>query len=461
MDRRTFLALAPPALAALLQACGNERTTSSVRPAAQDSPVEPTVGPSPVTPAPSPTEPTRSEPVELAAAGDPLAASGAFNEFGRALYEHLVTEKPSENLVFSPASIALALAMTSAGARGLTLSEMLATLQVPPSSTATVHSDVKALTDLVGSRNSAEVALTIANSLWGQQDLAFEQAFLDTVSAHYGAGLQLVDYRVDPEAARAAINRWVSDQTKARIPELLPAGTIHVDTRLALVNAIYMKAPWESPFLLGATEDLAFTRSDGSKVTVPTMRKSAKYTAYATGLGWRAIEMSYIGGWLSMVIVLPDRFLPSTSFAPNKGSSQPDQRDATLYDALTVPMDRFDGDWLDIALPRFDIEFKLKMKETLGSLGIVTAFRDSADFSGITTQQSLKIDDVIHQANITVDEVGTEAAAATAVTLEPTSGPPPNPVQFIVDRPFLFAVRERASGAVLFAGRVADPSITR
>jgi serpin B len=454
MDRRTFLALlGSPAVASVLQSCGTERVVRS-------------------------TGSSRAEQLSDAAeivrqppAGDPLRAAEAFNDFGGALYRLLVTENPSANVVFSPISIALALAMTSAGARGQTLDEMLRTLHVDAAGAASLHPDTKSLSDLLAAQNNADVALTIANSLWGGTGFSFEQAFLDLLAASYGAGMNTVDYAADPEAARGVINQWVSDRTRARIPQLLPPGLITTDTVLTLVNAIYMKAPWASPFSEVATTDLQFSRWDRSMVSVPAMRKSASYVPYAAGLGWQAIELQYGGGGtpplggpgqLSMVIVVADTSLPGTSFAPRHASdADVTAQDAQLWNALTSAIGLLRGDWVDIALPRFDIEFKLGMRETLSSLGMPLAFTDSADFSAITTQRSLMIDEVIHQANITVDEKGTEAAAATAVILLPSSGPPDNPIRFVVDRTFLFAVRERSTGAVLFAGRVADPSIPR
>ena len=280
--------------------------------------------------------------------------------------------------------------------------------------------------------------LRIANALWAQHGVAFQQPFLDVLAGEFGAGLELVDYHSDAEGARAEINAWVAAQTEDRIEELLGAGTITPDTRLTLVNAVYMKAPWQLPFERSATADQAFTRGDGSTVTAPMMH-ATRSMGYSTGGGSTAVELPYAGGGLSMLLVLPDESVAADAVElPGPG-------------ALPTTKVR-------LTLPRWDTETSVSLADALAALGMPTAFTDGADFSGMTTEAPLRVSDVVHQADITVDEYGTEAAAATAVMMAATSAPDGEPPSVVFDRPFLFAVRTTDTGAVLFQGHVADPT---
>ena len=212
--------------------------------------------------------------------------------------------------------------------------------------------------------------------------------------------------------------------------------------RFAIVDAVYLKAPWLQVFNPEATRDGTFTTTDGTAKQVPMMHKSGTFP-YATGDGWQAVELAYDSDDLTMLV-----FLPEPGFLANF-----EQiflvSDATAYlSAVQV----------DLTLPKFDIATAISLGDTLQSLGITAAFSSDADLSGITTQESLDVAAVIHQANITVDEAGTEAAAATAVIGEATSAPPSDPIVFTVDRPFVFALRDRGTEAILFIGRVGDPS---
>jgi serpin B len=211
------------------------------------------------------------------------------------------------------------------------------------------------------------------------------------------------------------------------------------------VNAIYLKAPWLTAFTAEATKPGTFTRADGSTVEVPLMQ-TGDTMRYAEGTGWRAVEIPYIGGSLAMTVIVPD------DLAAYEQALTADQL-ASITGALAERP-------VSLTFPKFSIETKAQLADVLGALGMPTAFSDAADFSGITTAEQLQISDVIHQANIDVDEKGTEAAAATAVVMR-AGAAPAEPVTMKVDRPFLFALRDVPTGAILFLGRVADPSITR
>ena len=458
MDRRSFLALlAIPAVAAAagsLQGCSSEGGVTS------GSSSGPSTTP-PSTPSGAAGVARSAKPRAATSLTDAVAATTVVNDFGVDMYRVLkdpahtksptIDQSAPQNLVFSPASIAIALAMTRTGARGTTATEMDAVLHVGDA--AALPHAMNALSSAFDSRtkkaiagsDSVDVTLNVANSLWGQQGLAFETAFLDVLATEYGAGLQLVDYKADPEGARKLINAWVNDATKQRIPELLPQGVITSEARLTLVNAIYMKAPWLYPFVPSRTTSAAFTTLRGSVVQAPFMQLSEELF-YLKGAGWQSVELDYVGNELTMVLVLPDDGASLDSAVAVTAAPQ-DARPATRQ--------------VTLSMPKFDIETMAELSTLLGAMGMPTAFTDSADFSGMTTEEKLLIGAVIHQANITVDEAGTEAAAATAVVMRATSANLNEPVVLTLDRPFVFAIRDNPTGAVLFLGHIGDPTETR
>ena len=447
INRRTLLALlaTPAFISAMsaLQSCASDPSGSSV--------------PSTTTGTQQPTGPARSDKPRLATSvGDSATAAKAINDFGVDLYNMLTAQPPnaSPNLVVAPVSIAIALAMTRAGARGVTAAEMDTVLHIPFDAQGGLDHSMNALSAAVESRTRTverpenepvDITLSIANSLWGQKGLAFETAFLDVLASEYGAGLQLVDYKSDPNGARKLINAWVDDATKSRIPELLADGVISPATRLTLVNAIYMKAPWLYKFDKKFTADAAFTTEPGTTVQSPFMHLEHDLN-YARGTGWQVLELPYIGDDLSMLVGLPDSdgTLAETVAALSSVGSLATTRQVTL------------------SMPSFDIETAVGLGDVLSAMGMPKAFSDSADFSGMTLDEQLFIGAVIHQANITVDEEGTEAAAATAVVMMATSAPlPQEPVELVLDRPFVFAIRDNPTGTLLFVGHIADPTQTR
>jgi len=372
-----------------------------------------------------------------------IEAATAINAFAVDLYGAAPADG---NLVYSPASIALALAMARSGAVGRTADEMDAVLHEAASDDHAAW--LNALDRELASRNGTftdanetehEIALRIANAAFAQQGLALKPAYLDALAARLGAGVQTVDYAADAEAAREAINAWVDDHTESRIPELIAPGILDELTQLTLVNAIYLRAAWVLPFDASATEPGTFTLPSGSTVEVPTMHADEK-REYAEGDDWQAVELRYAGPDLSMVVILPkDLQAFEADLSP---------------DLLAQVVAGMEERLLTLALPRFSIESQLDLGDALADLGMSTAFGTGADFSGITDEAQLFIDAVVHQANIDVDELGTEAAAATAAMM-PTSGA--ESATMIVDRPFLFLLRDIPTGAILFLGRVTDP----
>lgn len=380
------------------------------------------------------------------------AAVAVLHGFGADLYRRLA-DRPG-NVVCSPYSVAVALAMTRNGARGGTAAEMERVLHAPPP--AELNSALNALAQHLDSRagerkrgdgSTGRVSLATANSLWGQQGIVWEARFLDALAQNYGAGMRVVDYAGAAENARQAINTWTSERTAGRIPQIVPGGALGPLTRLVLVNAVYLKAPWEQPFRRAQTQQADFTRADGSRVKVPMMRRLLRPARHASGPGWQAVDLRYAGSQLAMAVVVPDQ---GTMPAVQRGLDGA---------ALGRLLAGFRPAAVALALPRWTFRTRAGLGELLGSLGMPTAFTDRADFAGMTTQTHVLISAVLHESFIAVDEEGTEAAAATAVMVGTTSAPAA-PMQLTVDRPFLFVIHDVATATPLFIGRVDDPTRT-
>lgn len=371
--------------------------------------------------------------------------------FALDLYRLLSAEK-AENLFYSPYSISVALAMTYAGARGETEQQMANALRFTLPQER-LHPAFNALDQYFtsqgqqsqGGEEGTPFRLHIANALWGQQGYEFLAAFLDTLALNYGAGLRLVDFSSDPEAARQTINQWVSEQTEQKIKDLIPLGAIDPLTRLVLTNAIYFNAAWRYPFQQDATTQEPFTLLNGDKVTVPMMKLS-KSLLYAAGEGYQLVSLPYAGDRLEMVVILPA-----------EGQFEAIQTQLTpewLAQALSARQSRT----VNLSFPKFKFEADFSLVEALKTLGMPIAFQpDQADFSGMDGKRDLYIGEVLHKAYVSVDEVGTEAAAATAVIMELTAAMPEEPVTLTVDRPFLFLIRDLQTGALLFVGQVLQP----
>jgi serpin B len=352
----------------------------------------------------------------------------------------------TDNLVFSPASISIALAMTFGGARGTTATQMASTLHfsLPPER---LHPTFDAL-DLAleappaASADAGAFRLTLANALWGQSGFGFLPDYLDLLATSYGAGMHTVDFEGATEAARQTINQWVSDETSAKIPELFAPGVIDAGTVFVLTNAVYFKADWSAPFRPDSPNG-TFQAPTGP-VQVPMMSLHGTVTGWS-GTGYKAASLPYKGGTTSMVLVVPD----AGTFDAFEAALTFDQLGAILQPTTTTAY--------TFSMPRFKIETALPLAAVLGGLGMPDAFApDKADFSGIDGAHDIFLKAVIHKAIIAVDEQGTEAAAATGVVGETTGGAFADPL--IVDRPFIYAIRDDATGSILFLGRVLDPS---
>ena len=375
--------------------------------------------------------------------------SGGNSEFAFDLYQALAAE--DGNLFYSPYSISVALAMTYAGARGETEEQMADTLRflLPQQDLHPAFNELDMELDRRGEgaagKDGGEFRLNIVNAIWGQQDYSFLPEFLDVLAENYGAGLRLLDYINQPEESRIVINDWVSDETEGRIEDLIPEGAIDSLTRLVLTNAVYFNAAWMYPFDEDATRDGPFYLLDGGEIRVPMMTQTESL-GYAEGDGYQALELPYDGGELSMVVLLPD----SGSFAEFEKSLDVGLVNGVIGDLVFQKV--------ALTMPKFEFDSSFGLVDTLAGMGMPIAFSTAADFSGMTGNRELFIGDVVHKAFVSVDEAGTEAAAATAVIMELTAAPQP-PLEVTVDRPFIFFIRDIETGTVLFAGRVMDPSV--
>ena len=361
------------------------------------------------------------------------------------------------NLFFSPYSISLALAMAYAGVRGDTERQMADTLhfdfdqdRLHPAFNALYLS----LTDQTLDEDSDEFLLNVANSVWAQEGYGFLPEYLDTLALNYGEEVRPVDFRGDPEAASGRINDWVANETEQRIKDLIPPDAIDEFTRLVLANAIYFKAAWDSAFDERATANRLFYLLDGSERDAPMMRQQSNFR-YAAANGYQAVELPYKGGKMAMTILLPDE----GKFSEFGESLSGDSVEAFL-DGLSDKLVR-------LTMPKFEMESEFSLTDTLSAMGMPDAFdQQSADFSGMDGRLCrargdicLLISDVLHKAFISVDEAGTEAAAATAVVVAGTKAieVDPEPIELIVDRPFLFIIRHLDTDTIMFLGRVLDP----
>jgi len=368
-------------------------------------------------------------------------------DFALDLYHALLAG--DENLFFSPYSISLALAMTYAGANGLTEKEMAQALRFSLPQER-LHSAFNALDLELASRGEGVdeefgpgFQLNIANALWGEEGYQFLDDFLDVIAMNYGAGLRLLDFVADPEGSRQIINNWVSEQTEERIKDLLPQGAIDAVTRLVLANAIYFKADWQSQFEESDTEQGSFTLLDGSEVSVPMMSQIETF-AYAEGPGYQVIEMPYLADEMAMIVFLP----AEGEFAAFEAALQPEKMGEML---ASLEMRT-----LVLKMPKFEFETEFSLVKILKELGMPSAFNADADFSAMDGTQNLLISEVVHKAFIAVDEEGTEAAAATAVIIAEMSVVIAE-VELSLDRPFVFGIRDKETGALLFLGRVMNP----
>lgn len=395
--------------------------------------------------------------VPVALPGDAADVVTGLNHFGLELYRAVSAERRG-SVFLSPASVSSAFGLAYAGARGTTADEMAGVLRYPHGQ-ARFHLAMGALLGSMQlSANGRE--LVVSNALWVQKEMRLHQDYLDLVARDYGAGLRRVDYRADSESARLAINGWVEERTRNRIRNLLTPLDVTPGTVSVLVNTIYFKADWAHPFEAVATRAEPFTTASGGKRTAQLMHRQLDLS-YLRGEGFQAVALPYRGGETEMLV-----------FLPSKPSGLPAFEKALTPEALarwTRALYETPGKReVILSLPKFKLEQRFELKGALEALGLKAVFSNASDFSGMkpvdpasadALDQNIKIDKVIQQVFLEVEEKGTEAVAATALTAIIVTGARRRepPVVFRADHPFFFALRDRRSGAVFFVGRYTGP----
>ena len=359
------------------------------------------------------------------------------NEFAFDLFR-LVSAKEANNIVISPYSISSALAMTYAGTRDQTADKFAKALHftLPPQQLHSAFGFLSA--DLRAQEKDSKYQMHVANALWGQKGLPYYPEFLELTARHYGAGRHEVDFAAKTEEARETINAWVEEKTKNKIKKLLQPKDVGPATKLVLTNAIYFRAFWKAPFHKEQTQDRPFELASGEQVRVPMMQHHEREWRYFEGDGLKWLELPYQGDRLSMVLLLPQ----------HKGSlSQLEKVLSALH--IQQGLQKLQPQKGLVTIPRFKVTYRLSLLGQLVEMGMPTG-----PLSAITSLGPLEIHKVIHKAFIEVDEVGTEAAAATAVIIGDLGYPR---FSFIADHPFLFVIRDAQTGCILFQGRVSDP----
>jgi serpin B len=401
---------------------------------------------------------------------DTLAAIvDADNAFAFDLYGKVRAASDSDNAVLSPLSVSLALGMTWAGAETTTASEMAKVLHFDAPG-LDVHGGHNALTQALESRAVDALAAAqqnaerdgspapspddfrvhVVNSVWGDSSYTWEKPFLDTLARSYGAGVYLADFIHQYDTERVRINDWVSAETKNKINDLLPDGSLDDRTRMVLVNAMHLKLPWETPFDKNATKAGDFAKSDGTKVQADFMFQTQDLGYFEDDTAQIA-SIPLVGHELSLVVALPKGTLDSyeTGLTSTRWSSAWQGRQTTRV-ALQLPKFSFTSD-------------SIKLKDVFESLGMVEAFdQNVADFYGMCRKpafdERLFIDQIMHKAMMAVDENGVEAAAATAVIMAGETAIPADPVPMVVTKPFVVAIVDEPTGALLFLGHIDDPT---
>ncbi len=389
---------------------------------------------------------TLSQTPDTLVAVDPNAIARwrtANTKFGLKLFAQMVQQEGDRNIVISPLGISMAMAMTYNGARGTTRQEIARTLEWQGISD-TVLNRANAEEIALLDRIDPAVELAIANSFWGRQEETFKPQFIQTLQEFYRADIRQVEFS-DPQTVRA-INEWVREETNGNINALLGRDDLNSDTVAVLINAIHFMATWTLPFPEDATRDRPFSRSDGTQIEHPIMFLETQYLAYCETPLFEAIELPYGNeGRLAMYVFLP----------------KPDRSLVEFYEQLTLAnwqrwLDRFEvlEGTIEVGLPRFQIEYKADLKSTLQQLGIITAFNPNAEFQNITSRP-FWISLIEHKTFAKIDEIGTEAAAATTVLA--SRGGEDTAVEMIVNRPFFFAILDVETNSILLMGSIVDP----
>ena len=366
------------------------------------------------------------------------------NEFCFDFYARLNVE--NDNLFISPFSVSTALAMTYEGAKGKTRDEMAEIMHFPLDN-ATINKNFQAIISRTQqSKDAKHFTFNIANSLWAQKDFDFLQSYFNTVKTYYDAPIESVDFKdaTNRETARKRINNWTAKKTNDKIKDLLDVSALDSDTKLVLVNAVYFLAQWNKTFNEKSTKKDIFNTIDGK--TEKEFMYLLSRMNYAKGDSVQILEIPYKDKKASMIIILPDR--------PDQFSNLQKTINYSYYNEL---LKKAEYQNISLRLPKFKIEYKEDLAKILYEAGMKRAFTNKADFSGMVCKdkESVKIDKVIHQTFINVDESGTEAAAATAVIMKRVTSVNPNDkIEFKADHPFIFLIKENSTNSILFMGHL-------
>jgi serpin B len=412
--------------------------------APQEAPPEVEEPAAPQEPAPAPRPPL---PVVEAPEADVKAASDAINGFALDLYKN-VADPRDRNCFLSPYSIAEVLTLAASGAAGATRDGMRKVLRL----TLEDEPGLKAVAALRSSMASTSITLRSANRLWGQKDAVIKQPFQDAASKYFGAGLEPVDFKGDAGGACKKINGWIEQETEGRIKNLVSEDAVSAVTLLMLTNAVYFKGAWNEPFDPKRTRPAPFHVPGREDVQASMMHHDPEDFPHAAVDGVRILEMPYKGGEISMVILLPET--GDEAAAGSKTDSGLEDLEAKLTkENLDTWLAALKKTHLAVSLPRFTMQWKSMVKGALETMGMAEAFKETADFGGMSDTKPWFIGDVVHGAFVEVNEQGTEAAAATATGM--LTG---LPLEFNADRPFVFIIKENKTNTILFMGRVVDPT---
>jgi serpin B len=375
------------------------------------------------------------------------------NAFALDFYRHR-SAATNNNVIVSPFSISQAFGMLMGGARDVTARQIAAALhyELPQDKLhpafAVLNAELRERTAPDMNGDGQRLQLNVANSLWAQQDFPFRDSYIALVEDYYDGALYFEDFARSPDQVRQTINTWIADKTEGKIEDMLSPGMVNPNTRMMLVNAIYFNASWQHPFEEDLTQDDTFMLLDGSTVTVPMMTQRASF-AMMQGENFQAVELPYYGEDMAMLIIMPDEG-QFDIFRAEFGTEQFD----TVRNGLSHQQ-------LELTMPRFEFKTKLDLTPALSALGMVDVFDPTrADLTGMfdpdAAGENLFVSAVIHEAYIGVDEAGTEAAAATAMGF--TTAAPTEVQTLRLDRPFIYAIYDRQSGAILFMGHVMNPA---
>ncbi|XP_027146430.1 leukocyte elastase inhibitor-like isoform X2 [Larimichthys crocea] len=382
------------------------------------------------------------------------AISNSNTDFACKLFRTLSQKDPSGNIFVSPLSISSALAMVYLGAKGDTATQMAKALSF--SSGEGVHADFETLNAHINSPSESNI-LKLANRLYGENTANFLPEFLDATQKYYHADLKAVDFIGAPDACRKEINAWVEQQTENKIKDLLKPETVSTMTRLVLVNAIYFKGKWMNRFDPADTKEMSFeTYKDGKKPVQMMYQKNQFLYKYIPEIGLQILELPYVGRKLSMFILLPEKTEngPDPLLMLEKKLTRANLEEWTKRDMLSL----LDDPEVHVHLPKFKLEEDYKLNDPLAKLGMTYVFwAGKADLSGMNGDKKLFLSRVAHKAFVEVNEVGTEAAAATATDDSDMDLSMVSVEHFTADHPFLFFIRHNKTKSILFLGRFSSP----